>query len=977
MRRLPALLIAVSLYGYTPAKAASEPVQAQAAQPLRVVLDDGYPPYAFRDASGRLRGLLPELWTLWQQQTGIHVELRGMEANDALQTLRDGQADLFDGLRSKPGTIYPDLSTHAYARVEADIYVSAGISGITDLPSLRSFKVGVRDGDACIDHLVAGYVGTLKRYESYESLVRGVVNEDVRVFCMDQLPARHYLARYDLQPEFPQAMPAFSSELNRAVRRDHAALLADVEHGFETLPEARVQALEKRWLGSGDTPFSLLASRYGPHALVGILLGAVALLVWNQTLRRRVSLRTRELAATLESLRETETLQRAIIHTLPDGIVLTDEQGIIRHVSDRMLELGHFAQAQLLVGHSLFEFIGDGEHERARAAFEHVISTGGTRAQIVRLRRGDGLEYLAEVDAALLHDQAGHNTGLLLVLRDVTERQRTQEELRRAAVVYESTTEAMIITDATGSILAVNGAFTRITGYASEAVIGGTPQQLHRHSCCCDAEVYASILTQLRNGGHWQGEVRAERQSGEHFPAWLTINEVRDEHGDVANYVGVFSDISQLKRSAEQLDYLAHFDALTELPNRTLFHARLDHALARAARDGQRMALLFLDLDRFKDVNDSLGHGAGDELLIAFSRRLRQRVRTEDTLARLGGDEFVILIENIHSDDEPATLASDIVELSAGAFLLCGGTEVFIGVSIGISLYPDTSGDASSLIRDADAAMYLAKTSGRSTFRFHNEALTLRAQQRFALETSLRRALEHEEFVVHYQAQIRVSDGRPVGYEALLRWRRNERLVAPDVFVPLAEETGLIVPIGEHVLRTACREAAAQRSAEPFTIAVNLSPCQFRQRRLVERIAAILEETGLDGHRLELEITESAITASADDAVRTLSALKALGITLSIDDFGIGCSSLASLKRLPIDKLKIDRSFVAGLGHARDDQEITLAIISMGHNLGLQVLAEGVETSEQLMFLRKHGCDLVQGFLLAAPSPVAEFIPSA
>ena len=571
--------------------------------------------------------------------------------------------------------------------------------------------------------------------------------------------------------------------------------------------------------------------------------------------------------------------------------------------------------------------------------------------------------------------QDGEMVGAVVTFLEISERKAAEEKLRLAAKVFDSTLEGVMVTDVGSLILSVNRAFTRITGYSEEEVVGKKSNCLRsgRHG----AEFYSEIWREIGESGGWQGEIWNRNKAGEDYPEWLSISTVRDENGRPVNYVGVFSDISQIKHSEAQLEHLAHHDPLTTLPNRTLFQLRLAHAINISQRHGSGLGLLFIDLDGFKNINDSLGHPAGDELLQVIAQRLSAHLRTVDTLARLGGDEFVVLLEYLDGPNEAAVVAQGLLTLLRQPFNLSSGHEVFSGASIGISLFPDDAADATQLVRNADAALYQAKSQGRDTYRFYTEALTRIANERLHLESRLRGALERGEFIIHYQPQVATRDGRLIGAEALVRWLTPEgELVAPDRFIPLAEETGLIRPIGEWVLREACAQFRTWFDAgmEPITLAVNLSSRQFEQRDLVERLKTVLEETGFPAHLLELEITESAIMAQGGQASAVLDALKGLGISLAIDDFGTGYSSLAYLKRFAVDKLKIDRSFMLDIPQDINDMEIAAAIIAMAKNLKLKVLAEGVETEEQLAFLHVHACDAYQGYLYSRPVPAPDFL---
>ncbi len=571
--------------------------------------------------------------------------------------------------------------------------------------------------------------------------------------------------------------------------------------------------------------------------------------------------------------------------------------------------------------------------------------------------------------------QDGVLVGAVVTFLDISQRRASEEKLRLAAKVFDNTLEGVMVTDAETRILFVNRAFTTITGHSESEIIGQTPRYLSsgRH----DAEFYREIWREIAANGGWQGEIWNHNKAGVEYPEWLSISAVHDKAGHVVNYVGVFADISQIKHSEAQLEHLAHHDPLTTLPNRTLFQSRLAHAINVSRRHDTGLGLLFIDLDGFKNINDSLGHPTGDELLQAIARRLSENLRTADTLARLGGDEFVVLLEDLEGPSEAAVVAQNLLALLRQPFHLSGGQEVFSGASIGISLFPDDADDATHLVRNADAALYQAKSQGRDTYRFYTEALTRLANERLQLESRLRGALERGEFVVHYQPLVATHDGQLIGAEALVRWLTPEgELVPPARFIPLAEETGLIRSIGEWVLREACTRFRTWFDAgmAPLRLSVNLSSRQFEQRDLMERLRIVLRETGFPAHLLELEITESAIMAQGDQAPAALAALKGLGVSLAIDDFGTGYSSLAYLKRFAVDKLKIDRSFMSDIPQDTNDVKIAATIITMAKSLKLHVLAEGVETEEQLAFLRAHDCDAYQGYYFSHPLPAEDFL---
>ncbi len=553
------------------------------------------------------------------------------------------------------------------------------------------------------------------------------------------------------------------------------------------------------------------------------------------------------------------------------------------------------------------------------------------------------------------------------VARDLTERRSVEEQLRLATTVFETASEAIIVTDADQRIIKVNHAFTIITGFREDEVQGETPRILSsgRH----EAGFYEAMAAMLATTGHWQGEVWNRRKNGELYVEWLSFAAVRDADARIVNFVGVFSDITRHKQDEERIRHQANYDALTQLPNRWLFQARLGQGIERCRVSGRKLALLYLNVNQFKFVNDSLGHRAGDELLREMARRLLGVVRHDDTVARLGGDEFAVIVEH-YRDDEPIALLPDrLLKAVAEPFRLEGG-EVVVGASIGVALCPGDASDVETLARNAATAMRHAKEQRASAFRFFDDGMETRALARLKLELRLRRALEKGEFEIHYQPQVDISSRSLVGAEALIRWTDPELgPVSPGVFIPVAESSGLIVAIGQWVLREVCRQIVAWKAAGHAVprIAVNLSFLQFRRPDFLDTVKAIIDEAGIDGSQLEFELTESIVMHDADQAISLLTQLRALGIELAIDDFGTGYSSLNRLKRMPIQTLKIDRCFINDVTRGSDDATIVSAIISMAHALNLKVVAEGVETEQQLAFLAGKRCDSAQGFLLSRP----------
>ena len=567
--------------------------------------------------------------------------------------------------------------------------------------------------------------------------------------------------------------------------------------------------------------------------------------------------------------------------------------------------------------------------------------------------------------------------GRVWYFRDITERKQAEHELRIAATAFE-VQESLIITDAHKRILRVNQSFTRLTGYSAEEAIGQTPALIK--SGMQDAEFYRQMWEVLNRDHSWQGEIWNRRKNGEVHPGWLTITGVTNVEGEVTNYVSTCADLSQYKKDADAIHSLAFYDPLTSLPNRRLLLDSLQHAFSASSRHHNHGALLFIDLDNFKTLNDTKGHDIGDLLLVEVASRLNACVREADTVARLGGDEFVVLLENLSEDPMQAVAQADAVcDQILTAFrqtYSLSGYEYHGSASIGISLFRNQEATVNEILKHADTAMYQAKSAGRNTLRFYDPAMQAVQEARAELESDLRCALEGNQFRLHYQAQVDHT-GIILGAEALIRWQHPQRgLVTPMEFIPLAEEMGLILHIGQWVLETACAQLKIWE-ADPLThdlqLAVNVSARQFHQPDFVEQVRQTLRIHAVTPGLLKLELTESLVLDNIDDAIVKIQALREVGVRISMDDFGTGYSSLSYLTQLPLDQLKIDQSFVRNIGVKHSDAVIVQTIIGMAHNLGMEVIAEGVETENQRAFLEQHGCALCQGYLFGRPVPIESF----
>ncbi len=592
-------------------------------------------------------------------------------------------------------------------------------------------------------------------------------------------------------------------------------------------------------------------------------------------------------------------------------------------------------------------------------------------AQLVRWQQVNGYVFalfsavLIFFARARLFDFLGMNPGLKRQRQD-------QERLRQAAVVFDCTREGVLVSDSRGVIVHVNRALVEITGYPAEEVLGRRPNMFKsgRHG----PEFYQAMFKTIDEHGEWHGEIWNRRKSGEVYPQWQTVRAITDDKGLVSHYVAVFSDISAIKNSQTELARLVHHDPLTDLPNRLLFTDRTEQALASAQRHQTGCALLMIDLDHFKIINDSLGHNVGDLLLKAVAERLLRVFGKGFTVARLGGDEFAVLIDSCAQASQAAGLAQQVLEIMKGPFDV-DKHQLFISASVGISVFPGDALNAEQLLRNADSALFKAKSSGREGYALYTEELTAHAQYRVEVASDLRRALEQQELRVYYQPVHELKTSRLIGVEALVRWEHPQRgLLAPGEFIPIAERTGLIAEIDAWVLEQACWQMVQWQGAgvELAFVAVNISSRLFARPELFALVSTVLADTGLDPALLELEVTESAVMDNSQVALEQMHRLRALGLRLAIDDFGTGFSSLLRLKRLPVQKLKIDQGFVAGLPGDNDDVAIVRAVIALGQSMGLQVHAEGIEQVGQAQFLLDLDCDLGQGYWFGRPMPAQD-----
>lgn len=674
----------------------------------------------------------------------------------------------------------------------------------------------------------------------------------------------------------------------------------------------------------------------------------------------------------------------ALARATPGGCALAERLQVLEHIHESVITMdlagyitGWNKSAEALFGYRAEEAIGKhilflyADEDEESAAIEDTFLERGGRELEVRRRRKSGEVFWASLQLSLIRNELGEPVCLAAYLSDITERVEAEKTLRLQAQIFSHAQESIIITDASRRIVSVNPAFTAITGFTAEEARGRTLHFLRspRHP----DSFYDELWRHVAEDGSWHGELWSRRRSGEDFPGWVSISRVENREGKVCNYFSILTDLTERKKAEERIHYLAYYDALTGLPNRRLLYKLVDQALREAQRGQRQGAILFLDLNRFKPINDTLGHLVGDALITAVAKRLRETVRSEDVVARLGGDEFVVALFDIGQREHARIVAQKLHAAFETPFVV-GEYELMVSAAIGISLFPRDGEDTETLIRLADIAMYRAKR-GREGYAFYCEEMNLRALERLKIEHGLRRALDNSEFRLFFQPKVSLATGRIIGAEALVRWRHPERdLLQPSEFIPVAEESGLIKRLSAWVLDATLRQIRQWivSGLPRLRIAVNLSAWDFVPG-LDERINALLKMHQVSAEWLELEITESMLAHHSDEVQAMLDSLVRCGISLALDDFGTGYSSLVYLKRFPIGTLKIDRSFIAGIPLDANDCAISAAIASMAQKLGLRVVAEGVETLSQLAFLKSLGCEEIQGYLFARAVPAEEF----
>ena len=966
------LLSACLLTAGGPAQADNNP-----AKPLVVGSEQDYPPFATGTTDHTAGGFSVELWKAVAAESGLDYVIHVRPFHTLLQDFKAGKIDVLLNLaQSDERRKFADF-TVPHVIVSGAIFVRKGESGIRSEADLAGKSILVLKADLAQDYAVAkGWQQDLVPVDTVEEGFTLLAAGQHDAMLLGKLTGLLTLQKLGLSTiETLDIKPGFSQKFAFAVPKGEAALLATINEGLAvSKTNGGYDALYNKWFGIlTEATLEQTLRRYGVAII--LLLLANAGIAGYFLYKRHIGRRQIE-AARQEALGRLQSIASQLPGVIFQYVQRPDGSAYIPYASDALYDIYRLRPEEVRDDASpVFALIHPDDLDALVASVQEAAETLKPWRHEYRARFHDGTVHWLYGNA-LLHKEPDGTVMFQGFITNITDRKLIETELHVAATAFESQ-ESILVTDANNVILRVNHAFTESTGYSAADVLGKTPAILKsgRH----DADFYAAMWASINATGKWQGEIWNRRKNGDIIPEWLTITAVKTDDETITHYVATHIDITLRKAAEEEIRQLAFYDALTQLPNRRLMLDRLQHALVSCNRDGHRLALLFIDLDNFKTLNDTLGHDRGDLLLQQVAQRLLACVRESDTVARLGGDEFVVILERLSDDTQEAITEAE----ATGEKILNNlnqpyqivGNECHSTPSIGITLSRRYSETVDDLLKRADIAMYQAKAAGRNALRFFDPKMQAAVTARVELEKDLRQALAANQFELYFQAQVQ-HEQKIIGAEALLRWKHPDRgLVVPLDFISLAEETGLILPIGQWVLETACaRLKAWERNSNTrhLQLAINVSPRQFHQTDFANQVQETLRRYQINANRLEFELTESLVLDDIDDTITKMHALKAIGLHFSMDDFGTGYSSLAYLTRLPLDTLKIDKSFVHNIGLKSTDAVI-VTIIGMARNLGMGVIAEGVETEQQCRFLAQHGCSVCQGYRFGRPGVLSHF----
>ena len=939
---------------------------------LIVGSEQDFPPLALGKTDATADGFTVELWRAVAEEVHLNSIIRVLPWNQVEAEFKAEKIDVLINLAiSNDRRQFANFSV-PHVVLNGAIFVRDDDKSIHSETDLNNKQLIVVNADLAPEYLKEkGWGRQIVNVETAEDGLELLAAGQYDAMLLSKLIGKLTIEKFNINNI--KMLPidiGLSQRFAFAVHKGDAELLAKINEGLAIIKaNGTYDKLHEKWFGIYEEKesLSLIIKYFAPVVIIFLFILMVVVY------RRHVERKQTEKQLTSEKIK-----LHALIQSIPDLIWLKDVNGVYQFCNQRFEQFFGVKEAAIL-GKTDYDFL-----DKDLADFFHAKDANVIQEAIVQVNEefltfadSGGYQGYFETLKAPLRDSDGKVVGVLGISRDITERKTIEKELRISAIAFEAQ-EGIFVTDKSNRIIKVNKAFTDITGYTAEEMIGNTPKLLQsgRH----DAVFYNDLWESIHNTGKWAGEIWNRRKNGEIYPQYMIVTAVKNLRNEITNYVATFNDITLRRANADEIERLAFHDTLTNLPNRRLLYDRLKQALAASHRNNSSGGLLFIDMDNFKNLNDTLGHEIGDLLLIQVAERLLSCVRESDTVARLGGDEFVVLLEDLENDMSKAAAQIEIcgkkILLALAQIYQLNTHRYHITASIGAALFNGYEHTPDELLRQSDIAMYQVKGAERNDLRFFNPQMQATIMAREALKQELHLAVVENQFRLYYQPQV-YQNRQISGAEALIRWQHPKRgLISPDKFIPLAEEGDLILLIGDWVLETGCMQLkiwAESEDTEHFQLAINVSARQFSQPNFVSDVIRIINDTGINPMRLKLELTESMALNNLKETIDKMNMLREIGVRFSMDDFGTGHSSLSILKKLPIEQLKIDQSFVRDIATDSDDAVIVQTIIAMAQNLGLKIIAEGVETEEQCLFLEQHGCQHYQGYLFSKPVPIEQF----
>mgnify|MGYP000013955319 FL=1 len=928
---------------------------------IRLGIDRNFAPYEWIDDSGHYDGITADYIKLFELRLGVKFKaIKDKESwHDVLEGAKSGEMDMLSCLvKTAEREVYLNFS-EPYLTSSAVIITEQSNGYIGQLKHLEGKQLAIQKGHYTQELLTKDYPKIkIISTENIKEALQMVSEGEAYAYVGDVTSASYVMKKEGFLNLVFSGPTPYKSQYRFAAHKSNAILTSIMNKTLATITQHEKDSIYNHWRALKITQgvSGEIISRY----VLGIVCLFLLFTYWIFRLRKSA-----------RAVKASEAKLQLILDTEPECVKVVDADGRLVQMNPAGLKMIDVEDAEQLIGQKVEQLVV-AEHRAAYNEMNQRVLKGESCTLEFQIQGLAGSLIWVDTHAVPLIDE-DDVVSVISITRDITQRKKNEEQQKIAAMVYQNSSEGMLVTDSENIIIAINPAFSRITGYSFDEVIGEKPRFLK--SGLQDDSFYQAMWKSINDTGHWEGEIWNKHKQGYEYAEWLIINTIYTKDGSVAQHVALFSDITEKKKAEQVIWHQANYDALTRLPNRSMFMDRLKQDIKFAARTQKPLAVIFLDLDHFKEVNDTLGHDLGDELLCIAAKRLKACVRDSDTVARLGGDEFIVVLPELDDVNSVERIAQNILQELSTVFLLAK-EQAYVSASLGIALYPDDGLNPDDIIKHADQAMYLSKDLGRSRFSYFTKDMQAQAQYRLHLMNDMRSALQEKQFELYYQPIVDLETGQINKAEALIRWNHPTRgIVSPADFIPLAENSGLIIEIGDWVFKHVAKQVKIWRDKynQNLQISVNKSPIQFRSATDRNDWLSYLKEIGLSGEGIVIEITEGLLMDNAANITHQLLQYRDAGIQVSMDDFGTGYSALSYLKKFDIDYLKIDQSFTRNLAPGSNDMALSEAIILMAHKLGLKVIAEGVETEQQRLLLAAAGCDYGQGYLFSRPIPADEF----